>query len=393
MLLSILTMSLKKERASVLKQNADKCCCCSIGDDVISLLECDNSEKRIAVDVMGGDFGPVVTIKGIDIAIRQLKKEGLSARFILFGDKVAINNELKKYPNVHKASTIVHTNVTVTNYVNPLDALRHKDKSNLGMALNSVALGDAHAVVSAANTGAYITLAKVILGTLPGIDRPAIPAIMPNKQGKSIVLDLGANLECSPSRLVQFALMGEVLAKALLKKDNPTIGLLNVGSEEKKGHAIVQETGHILHQIDIKTNEISEIDHFVFRGFVEGNDIFKGVTDVIVTDGFSGNIALKAIEGSILFLFDLIKNAANASLWRKIVSLLMFPLLKSVKETIDPRLYNGAVLLGLKKIAVKSHGSADAFSFAKSIYVAINMAKSNFASDIEKRLQLIAEVQ
>jgi glycerol-3-phosphate acyltransferase PlsX len=382
-----------KERTSALKQDANRRSYYSAGGDVVQLPENSEIEKCIAVDVMGGDFGPAVTIKGIDIAIKQLKKDCIPARFILFGDMFAINNELSKYSSVRELSTIVHTNVIVTNCVNPLEALRHKDDSNLGMALNSVACGEAHAVVSAANTGAYITLAKIILGTLPGIDRPAIPALMPNKQGKCIVLDLGANLECSPSRLVQFALMGEVLAKALLKKCNPTVGLLNVGSEEMKGNAVVQETGHILHQIDTKTNKMDEIDRFVFHGFVEGNDIFDGVTDVIVIDGFSGNIALKAIEGSILFLFDLIKNAANASLWSKMVSLLMLPLLKSVKNTIDPRLYNGAVLLGLKKIAVKSHGGADAFGFAQSICVAINMAQSNFASDIEKRLQLIAEVQ
>jgi glycerol-3-phosphate acyltransferase PlsX len=368
--------------------------CCHFGEgNITSLQASDDHEKCIAVDVMGGDLGPLVTIRGIDAAIEQLRKEGRSVRFILFGDKHAVNEELRKYPDVIAASKLVHTDVIITNSINPLEALRHKTDSNLGMALHSVAVGEAHAVVSAANTGAYVALAKVILGTLPGIDRPAIPAIMPNKLGKSIVLDLGANLECSPSKLVQFALMGEVLAKALLKKSNPQIGLLNVGSEEMKGHAIVQKTGYILSQIDKKTHEIGEVNPFVFRGFVEGNDIFKGVADVIVTDGFSGNIALKAIEGSIMFLFDLMKNVTNASLWNKIVSPLMLPLLKNVKKTIDPRLYNGAVLLGLKKIAVKSHGDADAFSFAKSILVAINMAQSNFAFDIEKRLQLIAEIQ
>jgi glycerol-3-phosphate acyltransferase PlsX len=187
--------------------------------------------------------------------------------------------------------------------------------------------------------------------------------------------------------------MGEVLAKALLKKTTPTVGLLNVGSEEMKGNAVVQSTGQALHLIDKTTQNDASLERFMFHGFVEGNDIFKGVTDVIVTDGFSGNIALKAIEGSILFFFELIKKSAKQSWWNKLVALLMLPILKNVSKTIDPRLYNGAVFLGLKKIAVKSHGSADAFSFAKAVCVAVNMVQSNFADDIEKRLQLIAKIQ
>jgi glycerol-3-phosphate acyltransferase PlsX len=350
--------------------------------------------KYIAIDAMGGDFGPSVVVEGVALAYTQLQQSsGNCVRFVFFGDEDAINAQLEKYPNLLSASSVVHTDVIVTNEMKPIDALRHKEDSNLGMALHSVASGRTHAVVSAANTGAYVTLAKVILETLPGIDRPAIPAVMPNRNGMSVVLDLGANLECSPERLVQFALMGEVLARALLKKSSPTVGLLNVGSEEMKGNAIVQTTGQMLHSIDKITKEDASLDRFNFRGFVEGNDIFGGAADVIVTDGFSGNIALKAIEGVILFLFDLIRESGKKSLLHKLLALLMLPLLKNVKQTIDPRLYNGAVFLGLNKIAVKSHGSADPFSFAKAVCVAVNMAQSNFSDEIERRLQLVTKIQ
>jgi glycerol-3-phosphate acyltransferase PlsX len=350
--------------------------------------------RSIAIDAMGGDFGPSVVVEGVHIAMLQiLKDQSRGVRFVFFGDKPQVEAELRKYPKLAAISQVNHTDVIVTNEMKPIDALRHKDDSNLGLALNAVAQGNAHAVVSAANTGAYVTLAKVILGTLPGIDRPAIPAVMPNKHGQSIVLDLGANLECSSERLIQFALMGEVLAKALLKKDAPTVGLLNVGAEEMKGHAIVQQTGQKLHLIDQVTRNDQTLDRFFFHGFVEGNDIFKGVTDVIVIDGFSGNIALKAIEGAILFFFELIKKSATKSIWNKFLALSIRPILKNVKRTIDPRLYNGAVFLGLKKIAIKSHGGADAFSFAKAVGVAIDMVQSNFSDDIEKRLQLISKIQ
>jgi glycerol-3-phosphate acyltransferase PlsX len=348
----------------------------------------------IAIDAMGGDFGPPVVVEGVHIAMSQLaKSQRCGVRFVFFGNQPQIEAELAKYPKLLAISSINHTSVIVTNEMNPIDALRHKDDSNLGLALAAVAAGAAHAVVSAANTGAYVTLAKVILGTLPGIERPAIPGLMPNKNGMSVILDLGANLECSSEMLIQFAVMGEVLAKALLNKSTPTVGLLNVGTEEMKGHAIVQQTGQKLHLIDQKTQEDPALDRFLFHGFVEGTDIFRGVTDVIVTDGFSGNIALKSVEGAALFFFEVIKKSATTSLWNKSLVLLMRPILKNVKRTIDPRLYNGAVFLGLKKIAVKSHGGADPFGFAKAVCVAINMVQSNFSDDIEKRLQLVSKIQ
>lgn len=353
----------------------------------------------IALDAMGGDFGPSVTVEGADLALTHLGKQheeagsSLGVRFLFFGERTAVQTALEKFPRLQNVSEVVSADVIITNDMKPLDALRHRDDSNLGLALKALAEGRAQAVVSAANTGAYVSLAKVILGTLPGIDRPAIPAMMPNSKGHSVVLDLGANLECTSERLTQFALMGEVLARTLLRKETPTVGLLNVGSEEMKGNPIVQWTSHQLRAIDEKTQESPDLSRFHFYGFVEGNDIFRGVTDVVVTDGFSGNIALKSIEGAILFFFELIKRAGKASLLKRIAALFTRFLLKGVKRTIDPRLYNGAVFLGLKKVVVKSHGNADAFGFSQAVLAAVDMARASLPEAIERRLSLLTEVE
>ncbi|MDR0624852.1 MAG: phosphate acyltransferase [Holosporales bacterium] len=362
----------------------------------------------IAVDAMGGDFGHAVTVDGARLALDLLRKSGILSkemlRFLFFGDGDKISEELKKHIEVAEITEIVHADVIVTNEMKPIDAMRHRHDSNLGLAIDAVARGRADAVVSAANTGAYIALAKTILGTLPFVERPAIPAVMPHVNGKSIVLDLGANLECSAERLVQFALMGESFARSLLKKESPSVGLLNVGAEEMKGHATVQTAGRLLHNIskhtstadgEAHTKEKESLAHsyFNFHGFIEGNDIFRGVTDVVVTDGFSGNIALKAIEGVIWFFFKLLKDSMKDSLVSKLVGLTVLPTLRKIKKTIDPRLYNGAVLLGLKKIAVKSHGGADSFGFAQAIKVGVQMVQSSFLEDVEKRLQLLPEIQ
>lgn len=353
----------------------------------------------LALDAMGGDFGPAVVVEGAALALAEWNSNRREeVRFVLFGNRAQIDAQLDRFPSVRAVATVEHTDILVTNDMKPIDALRHRADSNLGRAISTVERGEAQAVVSAANTGAYVALAKVMFGTLAQIERPAIPAVMPNMQGRSVVLDLGANLECSASQLTQFALMGEAFARALFKKSSPTVGLLNVGAEEMKGHATVQATNRMLHRIAEKTQHACQADplkavEFRFHGFVEGNDIFRGITDVVVTDGFSGNIALKAIEGLITFFFDLLKKGAKQSLWNRWAALMMMPLLKKVKETIDPRLYNGAVFLGLKKLAVKSHGGADAFSFSQAVLVALRMVRANFIEDIAKRLQLLDEIQ
>ncbi|GHS92902.1 phosphate acyltransferase [Alphaproteobacteria bacterium] len=361
-------------------------------------------EVVLAIDAMGGDFGPSVIIEGAHLALSFFDANAFSplkgnhaaspktdVHFVFFGQEREIRSVLTRFPKVAAMSSIEDAPVTVNNHMKPLDALRHKEDSNLGKALQSVADGRAQAVVSAANTGAYVTLAKVIVGTLADIERPAMSAVMPNMKDRCVILDVGANVECSSALLVKFALMGEVLARVLFRKENPVVGLLNVGSEEMKGNAIVQHTGQWLHHIqEISTLRESCLP-FHFHGFVEGDDIFKGVVDVIVTDGFSGNISLKSIEGSMVFVFHLMKQAAKSSFLNKMAACMTIPTVKYIKKIVDPRLYNGSVFLGLKKIAVKSHGNADAFSFSQAICVAANMALSNFSDDIEQRLKLCVE--
>jgi glycerol-3-phosphate acyltransferase PlsX len=332
----------------------------------------------LAIDVMGGDKGPSMAIPGVELALGRMS-DNVHCR--LYGDAAVIEQYLEHAPKLRANCTIIHSDNIVTNETKPAVAVRSGRKSNLGMAIDAVKLGDAHAVVSAGNTGAYMALSKVILKTLDGINRPAIPAVMPTttRHGRTIVLDLGANIECSPLNLVQFALMGEAFAACSFGIERPTVGLLNVGSEEMKGHAGVQEA----------FQQLRALQNFNFHGFVEGNDIMAGTTDVVVTDGFSGNIALKAIEGTTRFVSHLLKTHMSAS-WRgKLGYLIAKPAFDSIQAISDARQYNGAVFLGLQHIAVKSHGGADAFAFSKAVEVASKMAQNNFISSVQERLNLL----
>lgn len=332
----------------------------------------------LAIDAMGGDQGPAVVVQGLDLVLKNTNED---LHFYLYGDRSSIEAHLDAAPRVKKCTTVVHSDIIVTNHTKPTSAVRSGRKSNLGMAITAVCDGTARAVVSAGNTGAYMALSKVIMKTLDGINRPAIPAIMPttHRHGRTIVLDLGANVECSALNLVQFALMGEAFASSVFAIDKPTVGLLNVGSEEMKGHAIVQEA----------FQELKNISNINFHGFVEGNDIMSGTTDVVVTDGFSGNIALKAIEGTTRFVRDLFKSSMSMT-WRgKLGYLIAKPAFARIQSISDARQYNGAVFLGLRHIAVKSHGGADAFAFSKAVEVAIKMANNNFIENVQKRLNLL----
>jgi glycerol-3-phosphate acyltransferase PlsX len=253
----------------------------------------------------------------------------------------------------------------------------------MGMAVDAVAKGEACAVVSAGNTGAYMALSKIILKTLNGADRPAIPAILPTVQGRCVVLDVGANIDCTPEILLQFALMGEAFASYLFKIDKPSVGLLNVGSEELKGNAVVQSAYQLLKQIpDLN-----------FHGFVEGDHISAGKTQVIVTDGFSGNIALKTIEGTAHLIRHFLKESLEGSFLGKLGYLIARGAFKRLQKRMDPRLYNGALFLGVQGIAVKSHGGTDAVGFANAIHVAVHMAQQEFIRHVEDRLQLAQSVQ
>jgi glycerol-3-phosphate acyltransferase PlsX len=331
----------------------------------------------LALDAMGGDSGPEMVVNGANIALQEA--HGISLRFLFFGQEPVIQEELRKFPKLQAVSSVIHSDVIITNQTKPAAAVRTGRKSNLGMAIDAVEKGEAHAVISAGNTGAYMALSKVILKMLSGIDRPAIPAILPTLNGKTVVLDLGANVDCTPENLVEFALMGEAFARQLLKIDRPSVGLLNVGSEELKGNATVQTAAHFLR----------ELPDLNFQGFVEGDDITAGKTDVVITDGFSGNIALKAIEGTVRLINHYLKQSLSSSIRGRIGYAVAKPAFKELQRRSDPRLYNGAVFLGLKGIAVKSHGGTDAIGFANAIKVAISMVQQNFIKNVEERVALL----
>ena len=247
------------------------------------------------------------------------------------------------------------------------------------LGINNVSDRIADGFVSAGNTGALMAISKFVLRTISGIDRPAIAGLMPTLKGQTVILDLGANVDCSNKNLVQFALMGDIFSQAVLGIQKPKIGLLNVGSELIKGNEIVKQTHSDLKNIKEKIN---------FHGFVEGSDINKGIVDVVVTDGFSGNIALKTAEGVAELIFTFLKNSYNSSIVSKIGYILSKPALNRFKTRIDPRTYNGAVLLGLNGIVVKSHGGTDSFGFCNAIGVAVSLIENSYINQIEKKLEL-----
>lgn len=304
----------------------------------------------IAVDAMGGDHGVKSTIP----AVLQFLKHRQNARVLLVGLPDPIQAILKK----HKALANARLNIIEASEVVEMDeapqaALKNKKNSSMRRAVDLVKSGQAQACVSAGNTGALMATARFVLKMLPGIERPAIAKLLPNQQaGYTCLLDLGANIESTPHQLYQFAVMGSMLVSAIQDKPHPSVGLLNVGSEEGKGSEMLHETAELLRQSRLN-----------FYGNVEGNDIFKGTVDVVVCEGFVGNVTLKSIEGLLRMLNKLVQDYLLKGLWSKLALLMIYPALKKLKEKIDPSRYNGASLLGLRHIVVKSHGSADENSF------------------------------
>lgn len=331
-------------------------------------------EIRLALDAMGGDRAPDMVVAGAALALAQHP----NLRFLFFGDEARVRPLLDRHPALASASTLMHTSDIVTNDAKPSVALRAGRQSSMRLAINAVDDGAADAVVSAGNTGALMAMAKFVLKTVPGIDRPAIASIMPTPRRPTVMLDLGANVECDADNLMQFAIMGEVFARVLLNIERPTIGLLNVGSEEQKGHEELRAAHALLRENKLNLD---------FRGFVEGDDITAGTIDVVVTDGFTGNVALKAAEGVARLYAQLMRDAFSSSLLSKIGYALAKTALVRARKRIDPRRYNGAILLGLGGIAVKSHGGADAIGFANAIGVAINMASIGLVERIQEELQ------
>jgi glycerol-3-phosphate acyltransferase PlsX len=319
----------------------------------------------IALDAMGGDRAPAMVLKGADIALERYP----GAHFLLFGDQNRIKPLLAKLPRLTKAATLHHTPDVVLDDAKPSLALRTGRQSSMRLAIDAVAERRADAVVSAGNTGALMAMAKFVLKTLPGIDRPAIATLFPTRRGESVMLDLGANIECDADNLVQFAVMGDVFARTVLGLPQPIVGLLNVGSEDLKGNDAVRSAGARLR---------GGMTPVRFHGFVEGDDIAAGTVDVIVTDGFTGNVTLKAIEGVAKLFSESLRASFQHSLSARIGYLFARGALKKLAAQLDPRRYNGAMFLGLAGIAVKSHGSTDAFGFANAIAVAIDLKVNGF---------------
>jgi glycerol-3-phosphate acyltransferase PlsX len=334
------------------------------------------SPSLIAIDAMGGDGGPAVMVAGVAIAATRYAGQ----HFLLFGHEAAIRDQLAAHPRLAGRVEIVHTEGTVSGEDRPSQAIRRARSTSMGLAINAVKTQAAGAVVSAGNTGAMMAMAKLALRTMKGIDRPALAALLPTLGDNDLVmLDLGANTECDADNLVQFALMGAAYSRTVLGLQNPRVRLLNIGTEELKGTDALKEAAATLR----------EADHLAMRfdGFIEGDRLGRGEVDVVVTDGFSGNIALKAIEGTARFVADLLRRAFTSSVRSKFGFLISKPAMHLLRVHLDPNNHNGAVFLGLNGIVVKSHGGADAQGVANAIGVAVKLANDDITRRITEDLE------
>jgi len=322
------------------------------------------SQKTIALDAMGGDHGPEVVIPGAALSLQR--QPALS--FMLFGDETRIAPILAHHARLKERSRIVHTSNVVGMDVKPSQALRRGKGTSMWMTLEAVKTGEAHAAVSAGNTGALMAMAKVILRPMAGIERPALAALWPTVESECIVLDVGANVGATARKLCEFALMGSAMARAIFHIEKPTVGLLNVGVEDIKGAEEVRQAHAWL-------REMADLP-FDYKGFVEGDKIGHGAADVIVVEGFAGNIALKTAEGTARQIGAYLKGAMTSSLLSKVGATLARGGFRVLKAKMDPRRVNGGTFLGLNGIAVKSHGGTDAFGFASAVDLAYEMADS-----------------
>lgn len=332
-------------------------------------------EVVIALDCMGGDKAPDAVINGAELALGMLPQGRVF--FKLFGNEKQVRPLLNKTPLLQKYSEFIHTNSVVSAEEKPSIAIRTGRDSSMQLAINAVKAKEAVAVVSSGNTGALMAMSKVSLRTLPQISRPAIIAILPTTKGKIVMLDLGANVECDATNLFEFAIMGEAFARIILGKSKPKIGILNIGSEEMKGRDSIRLAANMLKDSGLPIS---------FHGYVEANEITEGVVDVVVTDGFSGNVALKAIEGTARLYKHFLKQAFLSSWLTKLSYFLIKPALKKLYTAGDHRYYNGAMFVGLNGIVVKSHGSMDDVGFANAIKVAYELAHAKINEQIADEL-------
>ncbi len=328
---------------------------------------------KIAVDAMGGDNSPKKTIDGI-VHNHHLNKNNF---YKIFGDEKRIHEFLKGRIN-QNFFEILNTTNSVKSTDSPLEAAKRGKDTSMWLAIESVKKKETDIVISAGNTGALLVIAKLNLKMIDNIDKPALSALWPNKKGMSVVLDLGANIECSSKNLIDFSIMGASLYKSLYPNENPNIALLNIGSEELKGNETIKETFQLLNK---KKNK-----DFNFSGYIEGNELMNGEVNVIVADGFTGNIALKTAEGTANFITSELKNALSGNILGKISALINISNLKRFKKRLDPRLYNGAIFIGLDSPVVKSHGGTDFIGFSNSLDVCNRIVKGNLIDKIKSNI-------
>jgi glycerol-3-phosphate acyltransferase PlsX len=330
----------------------------------------------IALDAMGGDRAPNIVLAGANVARVRYP----NTQFRLFGRREKLEKLLKRFPKLDGVSEIINAEMVIEPDMKPSQALRRGAKSSMRMAIDDVKMGKASGVVSAGNTGALMAMAKLALRTLPGINRPAIASTFPTQRGESVMLDLGANIDCDADNLVQFAVMGAAFARSIQGQRRPIVGLLNVGSEESKGHEEIRRAAEILRNAELPLE---------FYGFVEGNDITEGTVDGVVADGFSGNIALKTAEGTASMYSDFLRATFRRSLFSKLGYWLAKPALNALKNRVDPRQYNGGMFLGLNGVAVKSHGGTDALGYANAIGFAVDMLTQGFNEKVIDDVELL----
>tara|TARA_Y100001970_G_scaffold262126_1_gene345981 strand:+ start:9060 stop:10097 length:1038 start_codon:yes stop_codon:yes gene_type:complete len=332
----------------------------------------------IAIDAMGGENAPQKNIEGLNIF---LKRNSLKNDFeiLLYGDKSILENELNKHKISQDKCKIIHTKSVVSDEETPLAAIKNSKDTSMWNSVKSQIDGSADISLSAGNTGVLLVISRMILKTMKDVSKPALAGLWPSKIGMSVVLDLGANIECDEKNLIDFSEMGAALYKSIFPDQKPIVSLLNIGSEEIKGTEVIKKAYTELKDMDKKNN-------FLFDGYIEGNKIMEGSTNVIVTDGFTGNVALKTAEGTAKFITDSLKKSLSENIFTKISLLLSYFSLKKFKSKLDPRKYNGAIFLGLNGPVVKSHGSTDALGFYYSIDLCYRIIKGNLMNQIKNNL-------
>jgi len=340
-----------------------------------------NPDKKIkiSIDLMGGDNSPDKTLEGIDLFLKRYKNEN-DYFFYLFGNSELVISKIKKLKNLKSNYKLIDTKISVSNDLSPLSALKKGKGSSMWESIQSQISLNSDVTLSAGNTGVFLVMSKMILKTLEGIDRPALAGLWPATKGMNLVLDLGANVECSDKNLVDFSEMGSALYKSLFPKTEVKVSLLNIGSEELKGTEILKNAHS-------KLKILENMGDFKFVGYIEGNQIMSDTSNVIVTDGFTGNVALKTAEGVANFITKNLKKYLLENIFSKLSIIFSYFSLKKFKNKLDPRKYNGAIFLGLKGPVVKSHGATDALGFSYSVELCYKIAKGKLSDKIKKNLE------